>query len=249
MVQAVHDLIVRGSGVDPELFSSRPTVSVNVLSDRDTLATGPHPRSIAETFDGQPLAPATIGRLCCDATIRRLDTAPDIHIHAARASRTATTEQRAALRALYPTCPLSGAPWSQIEVHHVIEWDDGGKTQLSNLVPISSRWHHLIHEGQWTLHMDPDRTLQLSVQTGHIIEPSNRLFPSTTPTNSPPEALSGPCRTTARPHSRKGRTSGSTSGASTEGSTHRKDTNTANARCFTASEPCTGSTNATHLDN
>ncbi len=166
MVQAAHDLIVRGSGVDPEVFSSRPTVSVNVLSDRDTLATGPHARTIAETFDGQSLAPAAIGRLCCDATIRRLDTAPDIRVHAARASRTATSEQRATLRTLYSTCPISDAPWSQIEVHHVIEWDDGGKTQLSNLVPISSRWHHLIHEGQWTLRMDPDRTLHLSRPDG-----------------------------------------------------------------------------------
>ncbi|MFW2384067.1 MAG: HNH endonuclease signature motif containing protein, partial [Acidimicrobiales bacterium] len=168
LAQAAHDLIVRGSGVDPETFSSRPTVSVNVLSDRDTLARGPHAATIAETFDGQSLAPATVGRLCCDATIRRLDTSPDINIGAARASRTATAEQRAGLRALYPVCPISGAPWSQIEVHHIIEWDHGGKTQLSNLVPISARWHHLVHEGRWTLEMDQDRTLRLSRPDGTL---------------------------------------------------------------------------------
>lgn len=168
LVQAAHDLIVRGSGVDPERFSSRPTVSVNVLSDRDTLVHGHHRDTISETFDGQPLTPATIGRLCCDATIRRLDTAPDINVGVARASRTATAEQRAALRALYPTCPISGAPWSQIEIHHVLEWDHGGPTQLSNLIPISTRWHHLVHEGRWTLHMDHDRTLKLSRPDGTL---------------------------------------------------------------------------------
>lgn len=85
----------------------------------------------------------------------------DINIAAARASRTATAEQRAALRVLYPVCPLSGALWSAIEVHHVIEWDDGGKTKLSNLVPISSYWHHKIHDSGWKLEMDVDRTLRL----------------------------------------------------------------------------------------
>ncbi len=160
-VQAVHDLIVRGSGVDPDKFSSRPTVVVNVLSDRDTLGHGPHATTISESFDGQQLSPLGVGRLCCDAVLRRLDTASDINIAAARASRTATAEQRAALRVLYPVCPLSGALWSSIEVHHVVEWDDGGETKLSNLVPISSYWHHKVHDSGWKLEMDHQRTLRL----------------------------------------------------------------------------------------
>ncbi|NNE95107.1 MAG: hypothetical protein HKN24_03685 [Acidimicrobiales bacterium] len=160
-VQAVHDLIVRGSAVDAEQYSSRPTVVVNVLSDRDTLTHGPHDHSISETFDGQHLSPFGVGRLCCDAVLRRLDTAADINIGVARASRTATAEQRAALRTLYPTCPLSGAVWSSIEVHHIVEWDDGGETKLSNLVPISSYWHHKIHDAGWRLEMESDRSLRL----------------------------------------------------------------------------------------
>ncbi len=164
--QAAHDLIVRGSGVDPDTHSCRPTVTVNVLTDRTTLAGGPHADTVSETFDGQQLVPATIGRLCCDATLRRLDTGPDIDVHAARTARTATADQRAALRALYPACPISGATWSHVEIHHVIEWEHGGQTKLDNLVPISSRWHHLVHEGGWTLRMDPDRTLHLSRPDG-----------------------------------------------------------------------------------
>ena len=159
--KALATLIVRGSKTESTGENNTPHVSVGVLVDRDTLTSGPHDGSIAETTNGIPLSPGTISRLCCDATIRRIDCSADANVHVSRSSRTATPAQRAALRALYESCPISGASWAYVEVHHVVFAEHGGETILENLVPISSRWHHLIHDQGWRLEMDADRTLRL----------------------------------------------------------------------------------------
>lgn len=159
--KALATLIVRGSKTESTGENTTPHVSVGVLVDRDTLTNGPHPDSIAETTNGMPVSPGTVGRLCCDATIRRIDCSADANVHVSRSSRTATPTQRAALRALYDSCPISGASWAYIEIHHVIFAEHGGDTVIDNLIPISSRWHHLIHDAGWRLEMDADRTLRL----------------------------------------------------------------------------------------
>ncbi len=166
--QAIHDIITRGAAVNPLTGQFRPSVVINVLTDHKTMADGPHPGTIAETFDGQTLAPETVGRLCCDAVLRRLDVAPDAHVSASRTVRTATSTQRAALRTLYPSCPITGAPWSMLEIHHVTPYETCRQTELHNLLPISTRIHHLVHEGGWRLTLDPDRTIHLYRPNGTL---------------------------------------------------------------------------------
>jgi hypothetical protein len=159
--QALHDLIIRGANTTPTQDNNRPTIILHVITDGQTLASGPHDHSIIETGDGLPVCPETLGQIACDCVIQRVDSLPDAKVNVSRISRTTTAGQKAALRALYDCCPISGAPWSQLEVHHVTFVSQGGKTELSNLIPISRRWHHLIHDEGWTLQMDADRTLSL----------------------------------------------------------------------------------------
>ena len=167
--QALHDLVLRGDGVD-QSSAPRAAVRIHVLADRDTLTSGPHEKSIAETFEGLPIGPATLGRLCCEATMRRIDTAPDGQVHVSRVARSPSEAQRVALRALYPSCPISGAGWESIEIHHVVFFSDSKRTTLDELVPLSRRWHHLIHDDGWKLEMDADRTLRLSRPDGTLFQ-------------------------------------------------------------------------------
>ncbi len=53
----------------------------------------------------------------------------------------------------------------------------GGATILANLVPISSRWHHRIHDLGWQLTMRPDRTLELRTPDGTL----HRIIPPPAP--------------------------------------------------------------------
>ena len=140
--QALHDLVLRGDSMERTSLP-RANVTLNVLCDRDTLAVGPHEDTIAETYDGLPIGADAIGRLCCDSTLRRIDTAPDGDVQASRSSRSPSEVQRMALRAMYPSCPISGTGWENIEIHHVVFYSESKRTVLSELVPISRRWHHV----------------------------------------------------------------------------------------------------------
>ncbi len=167
--QALHDLVLRGDSIDRRSMP-RASVRIHVLSDRDTLCSGGHDQSIAETFEGLPIGTATMGRLCCDATMRSIETAPDADVNVSRATRSPSEAQRLALRSLYGSCPISGAGWESIEIHHVIFYSESKRTVLSELVPVSRRWHHLIHDAGWKLEMDPDRTLRLSRPDGTLFK-------------------------------------------------------------------------------
>ena len=142
-------------------------MGIGYIVDAETLC-GPHARSVAQTWDGDDIDPRAAGRLACDADLYAilLDRlgAPT---RVGRTRRAATREQRLALRALYNACPLDGTPFGQCEIHHVnVFFEDGGPTDLDNLVPISETWHHRIHDRGWTLHMAPDRTLTLQRPDG-----------------------------------------------------------------------------------
>jgi len=152
--------------------ADRPgTAEVVVLIDHHTLQHGAHDRTVAELHDGTPLDPATIGRLCCDAAIRAVVTSADgrVPLSVGRESRTATPEQRRALRAVHRDCAIDDCDvrfdWCQI--HHIDPWDPVGLTDLNNLVPLCTRHHHLVHEGRWQLQLEPhDRTLTLTTPDG-----------------------------------------------------------------------------------
>ena len=167
-VRALVDPYLRGANTASTFENTGPAVVLNVLTDHRTIATGPHDHTIAETFDGHTLAPQQLGRLCCDATLRRIDTLPDGTVNVSHSGRTATPAQRAALRARYSGCAISGTPWSQCEIHHVVYFSNCKETAVSNLVPISRRWHHLIHDAGWELELDPDRTIRLYSTDGQL---------------------------------------------------------------------------------
>ncbi len=123
-----------------------------MLIDLETARTGLHEASICETYDGQPLPPATVRRLACEANIIPIVLDGDGRVvDVGRAKRLATTDQRRALRAMHRTCAAPDCPvrFGDCDIHHLKEWKEGGATNLDNLIPLCSKHHHLIHEGQW----------------------------------------------------------------------------------------------------
>ena len=145
--------------------------SVTVIVDRSTLRDGPHPRSVCQTAAGHDLAPESVARLCCDAVLRRVTLDErGVPIDVGRTYRTATDGQWAALKAVHTSCAWDGctAPISWCQAHHVREWENGGPTDLDNLVPLCSRHHHQVHEGRWRLKMLPDRSIELSRPDGTV---------------------------------------------------------------------------------
>jgi hypothetical protein len=91
-------------------------------------------------------------------------------VNLGRATRLANRAQRRALRAIYATCGVHGCTvkFDNCQPHHVKFWENGGPTDLANLVPLCSRHHHLVHEGGWKLTIGPDRTLTITYPGGSI---------------------------------------------------------------------------------
>jgi Domain of unknown function (DUF222)/HNH endonuclease len=80
---------------------------------------------------------ATVQRLACDASIRRVLFGPDSAvIDVGRALRVPSGATRAALRVRDGGCVCPGCdrPSSWTNAHHIIHWSDGGPTELDNLV-------------------------------------------------------------------------------------------------------------------
>lgn len=144
----------------------RPAPSeVVVLIDYDTLIDGLHPDTVAEYSDGVPLPAETARRHACTA-----DVIPVVldgegqPLDVGRGQRQATRAQRHALRAMYRTCAVGGCERSfeRCEMHHLRTWEQGGPTDLDNLVPICSFHHHRAHEGRWRLQLEAN-TRELTV--------------------------------------------------------------------------------------
>jgi hypothetical protein len=154
---ALVDLVAHGNG-------RQGRAHITLVVDAETARSGPHRRSQCQTGDGSDLPPHTIDRFACDAVIRRVVLDRDgIPIDVGRRHRTATDAQWHALRSMHSTCAWAGCdrPVSWCQAHHVQEWEQGGATDLGNLVPLCSTHHHRVHEGCWTVSILPDRTLRI----------------------------------------------------------------------------------------
>ncbi len=187
--QALYELIMDGTKFhDMNLAANRPRTShpssrnshsspgsgnrtshtvsripcITLINDMRTYRYGPHDNSVSETWSGVPLPPQSLARLACDANIHEVVLGLDgLPLNVGRDYRSVTDAQRRALRALYDSCPLSGIDFTDCEIHHIKYWENGGPTDLNNLIPISRRWHHLVHDDGWTLTMNSDRSLIL----------------------------------------------------------------------------------------
>jgi 5-methylcytosine-specific restriction endonuclease McrA len=153
--------------------------SILVVVDHCSVPGGSQTGPTYQTGNGHNLAAASVDRLTCDATIRRV-TLDDsgVPINVGRKHRTATDAQWAALKAIHSTCGWvdCAAPINWCQAHHIHEWEHGGHTNLDNLIPLCSRHHHRVHEGKWSVKLKPDRSLV-------IFRPDGVLY-ATAPTPS-----------------------------------------------------------------
>lgn len=101
-----------------------------------------------------PLEPATARRLACTGSLALLVTDADGEVlHLGRARRLASAAQRRALRATQHTCQFPGCHQSRhLDVHHVVPWSEGGRTDVEDLALLCRRHHMLVHEGGLSLH-------------------------------------------------------------------------------------------------
>lgn len=153
--------------------SNASVADVTVIIDVETLATGElHDHSVCETGDGAPLPAEVAQRLACDGNITSVVVNSNgTALAVGRTSRHATLKQRRALAQQYRNCAIGDCdmPFERTEIHHIIPWEQGGATDLHNMLPVCSRHHHLIHSLRWRLVLHPDRSLTIYDNTGVVV--------------------------------------------------------------------------------
>lgn len=154
LVSAVSSPTAQAPGRGP----SGDRIVVHVGLDR---LTGDDDDGPCETDSGTPLPAETVRRLACEAEIIPvvLDGA-GVVLDQGRAKRLATAEQRLAIEAMQSTCshPDCTVSIDECRIHHVDVWQHGGRTDLGRMAPLCETHHHLVHEGGWSLLMQPDRS-------------------------------------------------------------------------------------------
>ena len=155
--------LVNGASESISDVPARAEIVVHV--DLETLQHGLHAGGTCRTALGADLPVETVRRLACEAEILPvvLD-GRSVPIDVGRSKRLATIHQRRALEAIHPTCAIADCEviFDHCNVHHIDYWENGGVTDLNNMIPLCSRHHHAAHEGGWKLKLDPE-TRQLSI--------------------------------------------------------------------------------------
>jgi len=150
--------------------AARPSeAEILVLIDEATLCDGLHPHSVCETNDAVALPPESIRRLACNGRIRPVIIGQHGEVLSLGVEqRLANRAQRRALRAMYRTCAFPGCDvtFTKTEAHHILPWEQGGPTDIANLLPLCTLHHHFIHELGWQLELDHHRTLTIRQPDG-----------------------------------------------------------------------------------
>jgi len=150
-----------GAGVGPD---------ITVVIDADTLLHGEHAHSRCD-LDGFGLPVDTIRRWACLGSVTPVVVGTDgVRLLLGRTTRLASRAQRRALSVWYRTCALCDTGFDLCDIHHVHPWEDGGTTDLGNLLPLCGRHHHAVHEGGWRLDLTPDRTVAVTLPDGTVRE-------------------------------------------------------------------------------
>ncbi|HUF98210.1 MAG TPA: DUF222 domain-containing protein, partial [Ilumatobacter sp.] len=109
---------------------------ITVIVDYQTAITGEfHDHSVCETSDGAVLPPASVQRLLCNGRVTPVIMDSNGNpFDLGRSVRHANRKQRRALRAIYRSCGFPGCDvaFHRCEIHHILPWELGGRTDLQN---------------------------------------------------------------------------------------------------------------------
>ncbi|WP_163648736.1 HNH endonuclease signature motif containing protein [Mycobacterium marseillense] len=146
---------------------------------------------------GPLLSDAERRYLTCDATCEVWFERHGEVIGAGRATRVINRRLRRALEHRDRMCVVAGCGATRgLHAHHLRHWEDGGPTELANLVLVCPYHHRLHHRGLITL-TGPAHALVVTDEDGRILRPGSLARP---PTGPPPAVAPCPGPTGERAH-------------------------------------------------
>jgi hypothetical protein len=137
-------------------------------------------RNGVDARHGLMLSIDAVRRLSCDAWIRRVTDHDRRHDAGRRNRRVPRRLRRQIVRRDGDRCRFAGCTNRHyLHVHHIVHWDDGGPTDVDNLVLLCSFHHKLVHEGGWRVDGNPNHALTFVAPDGRRLdEEPTRLPPA-----------------------------------------------------------------------
>jgi uncharacterized protein DUF222/HNH endonuclease len=129
--------------------------------------------------------------LTCDATCEVWFERHGEVIGAGRATRAINRRLRRALEHRHPTCAVPGCGATRgLHAHHIRHWEDGGPTELFNLVLVCPYHHRLHHRGGITIAGPADNLVVTDscgrrLSTGSLARPPTKPPPAVPPYPGP----------------------------------------------------------------
>ncbi len=110
----------------------------------------------AGLIDGTPIGIDDLRRIACDAgVIPAIFGADGVPLYLGRKQRSASQAQRLALYARDKHCIGCGLRASACEAHHILWWEHGGHTDITNLVLLCPTCHTKVHKNGYTVTTEP----------------------------------------------------------------------------------------------
>jgi hypothetical protein len=115
-------------------------------------------------------------RLACDARIRPLLVGADgSSLDLGRAQRLVSNRQRRLLKARDHGCCFPGCSNTRyVDAHHVWYWEDGGPTDMANLLLLCNRHHRLVHHEAFRIEADGEQGFEFFDRFDRPIRPPDR---------------------------------------------------------------------------
>jgi hypothetical protein len=138
---------------------------LNVVVDKDAFAE----EQAGRTTSGVPLPGLVVRKVACDAAIHRVITdGLGSILDYGRSTRTIPPAVYTSLVLRDWGCRFPGCdrPAEWCEGHHIWHWEDGGPTNLGNLVLLCSKHHHVVHLKGWHIRLDPSGTVDVTDPSG-----------------------------------------------------------------------------------
>ena len=116
----------------------------------------------AGLIDGTPIDIDDLRRIACDAgVVPAIFAADGQPLYMGRKQRAATAAQKLALRVRDKRCIGCGMRASACDAHHIIWWDNDGRTDMPNLVLLCPKCHKKVHRYGYTVVRNPKGQFQL----------------------------------------------------------------------------------------
>jgi hypothetical protein len=117
------------------------------------------------------ISQAAAERLACEARVAlAIDDAFGHTMAEGYEKRLPTPAQRREIIRRDRTCRFPGCSNTVFtNVHHILPWAQGGKTDLPNLVLLCNHHHHVVHEGKWQLTGDANGELKFMGPTKRLM--------------------------------------------------------------------------------